>query len=266
MRLPLITLLTDFGTQDAYVASMKGVILSLNPKATIVDITHEVKPQDILQASFLLFSCYSYFPKDTIHMVVVDPDVGSERRILCVKTPHALFLAPDNGVLTYALELEKDCEVREVASAAYFFKESSYTFHGRDQFAPLAAHLSKRPKDYAQLGPIIKDYKKLHWPNPKLQEKKIEGQVLFEDRFGNFITNIDTSHLEGYALPPRTMQAGGSKIDRWVKYYAEVPKGTSIALINSNRFVEIAVSEENARDVLGLCPGDPVILSWEEDH
>ena len=262
----VITLLTDFGTEDAYAASMKGVILNLHPKAVIVDITHEVPPQDILQASFLLGSCYSYFPKGTVHITVVDPGVGSERRILCVKTPHAIFLAPDNGVLTSVLAREKSYEIVEVASAAYFLKDTSFTFHGRDQFAPLAAHLSKKPRDFNKLGPRVEEYEKAAWPVPEIGTQSVTGQILFGDRFGNLITNIENSHLKKFTLPPADIQAGSVKVKQWVRYYAEAPKGTPIGLVNSEGYVEIAVTEQNAKDVLGLCPGDPVVLSWQAPH
>ena len=174
---PIITLLTDFGNKDAYVSSMKGVILAISREACMVDISHEVGAQNVREAAWILLSAYPYFPAGTIHVVVVDPGVGSSRRkILCARTRAGYFLAPDNGVLSPVLEREGTFTLREVRNPKFFRKEVSATFHGRDKFAPVAAHLARagrsgRLKIFSRLGPVVRGYERLRWPRPQFSSR-----------------------------------------------------------------------------------------------
>ncbi len=259
-KIPIITLTTDFGYRDSYVGSMKGVILSIHPHVKIVDLSHEIGPQDIREAAFLLSAAYRFFPPGTIHVVVVDPGVGSQRKILCAKTRFAYFLAPDNGVLTPVLRKESSFILREVSNPSFFRKEISSTFHGRDKFAPSAAHLSRR-NVFNQVGPLVRQFKSIRWPEPKVEKKKISGEILHVDRFGNLITNIDRSHL-GHRTPPPKVTVGGIKIPRWARFYAEGKADELIVLMNSTDYLEIALPHGSAAHKTGAKIGTPVTLVW----
>lgn len=251
-----IVLLTDFGTSDAYAASMKGVILTIFPRAVIVDLSHEVEPQDLVQASFLLENTYRFFPSGSIFVTVVDPGVGSERRILAARTRHGIFLAPDNGVLGRTLEREKTLELRWVNNPRFFLKEVSHTFHGRDCFAPTAAWLAKRPQLFSQLGPRIGKFRKLDLPAPRAARKKIVGEIIFFDRFGNAFTNISQEILSKRRdLKSGRVRVGRKTVGKFHRSYFEGKKGEPIALMSSSKLVEIAVNHGSARDVLKLKKG-----------
>ena len=191
----VITLLTDFGIQDAYAGAMKGVIAGINPFANIIDICHTVPPQDIFNGAYLLYTAYKYFPKKTIHVAVVDPGVGSKRNIVCVETENYFFLTPDNGLLSFIIQDERPKSVHRVTNDKYFLPALSSTFHGRDVFAPVAAHLSLGVKPQ-QLGIEINRLEQLEIPSPAYKNGRIEGQVISVDRFGNLITNITRLHIE----------------------------------------------------------------------
>ena len=187
----IITLLTDFGTRDGFVAAMKGVILNINPKIQIVDISHEVPPQDINCANFILYSYYRYFPKGTIHLCVIDPGVGTKRQILCVRTENYYFLAPDNGLLSLVLNEEKVRKIVSLSNRKYFLKPISATFHGRDIFASAAAHLSCGLK-MEKLGERVSNLYLLKEAIPTISKRgtSLEGEIIHIDRFGNLVTNI----------------------------------------------------------------------------
>ena len=191
----VITLLTDFGVQDAYAGAMKGVIAGINPFANIIDICHTVPPQDIFSGAYLLYTAYKYFPRKTIHVAVVDPGVGSKRDIVCVETENFFFLAPDNGLLSFIIQDERPKSVHRVTNDKYFLPSLSSTFHGRDVFAPVAAHLSLGVKPQ-QLGIEINRLEQLEIPSPTYKNGRIEGQVISVDRFGNLISNITRLHIE----------------------------------------------------------------------
>ena len=250
-----IVLLTDFGIEDGYAASMKGVILSLNPGALIVDLTHEVEPQNIFQAAFLLETVCRFFPPKTIFVSVVDPGVGSRRRILAVKTRHGLFLAPDNGLLTRVLQREKSYELRAVTNQSFFMKKISHTFHGRDCFAPTAARLAARPARFSALGPRVNDFVRLSVPGPSLRGKKMEGEILFFDRFGNAFTNIHQNDLRT-SFPQ--VRVKGKSLGPLRRSYYEVGKGKPIALISSSGLLEIAVNHGSAERKLKLKKGSRI--------
>lgn len=250
-----IVLLTDFGTRDAYVASMKGVILSIFPRATMIDLTHEIEPQNLIRSAFLLEAAYPYFPAGSIFVSVVDPGVGSERRILAAKTRRGIFLAPDNGILTRVLAKEKPEELRTVTNPRFFLKKVSSTFHGRDCFSPTAARLAKNPSCFSQLGPVIQAYKRLPFPEPKAISKGMRGEIVFFDRFGNAFTNLSQDFLKN--KPDRVLVKNRS-VGKLRRSYYEVKKGKALAVMSSSGLLEIAVNQGSAKDQLKLSEGDRV--------
>lgn len=254
---PLV-LLTDFGLRDSYVASMKGVILGLLPRATLVDLSHEVEPQNLFQAAFLLEATYPYFPKGSVFVTVVDPGVGSERQILAARAPHGIFLAPDNGILAGVLEREKRFELRAVTNRKFFRESISHTFHGRDCFAPTAARLARNPALFSKLGPRRTRYHKLNIPLPRSSRTGVRGEVLFFDRFGNAFTNIRSSHLKLSGPGRGTVKAGTFPLGSLRQAYYQVPRGRALALVSSTGQLEIAVNQGSAREALGLKKGTPI--------
>ena len=194
-RSRVITLLTDFGDRDAYVGIMKGVIAGINPLTNIIDICHSIPPQDIFKGAYLLYTSYKYFPRGTIHVAVVDPGVGSKRDIVCAETQDYLFLAPNNGLLSFIVREEKPKCIIRVTNNKYFLSSPSSTFHGRDIFAPVAAHLSLGIKPQ-QLGIKIDQLEQLDIPKPVYKKTgQLEGQIIYIDQFGNLITNVTREHI-----------------------------------------------------------------------
>lgn len=256
----IITLLTDFGYKDGYVGAMKGVILSIDHKANIQDISHDIPPQDIQKAAFELFFYSKYFPKKTIHVVVVDPTVGTRRREIVAKTENYYYVAPDNGVLTYVLRNEKDITIREITNRKFFLPNVSHTFHGRDIFAPVAAHLSIGDH-FVEIGPVIKDPVLLDIPEMKREGSKIIGRVISVDHFGNIITNITNDEIKHMKNIEITF--GSKKINKISDTYASVKKGEFVALIGSKSFLEIARRDVGAEEASGLTIGDIVIVEGE---
>lgn len=261
----IITLTTDFGTSDAYVGVMKGVILGINPNVQIVDITHAVPPQDIHEAAFLIHSAYRYFPKGTIHVIVVDPGVGSDRRTIVCQTDGAFFVCPDNGILTYLLQEvenggEQSADVVAIQNQVYCLPEVSQTFHGRDIFAPVAAHLSLGvPLD--DIGPPVRDLVQLPIPDLKVSDRKLTGQIIKIDSFGNAITNISETALTRLKSAPNyEITIGSIQLRRINRAYAESEIGESLAIIGSFGMLEIAVNGGSAEAALGLKWGDAVVI------
>ena len=266
----VITLTTDFGTSDAYVGVMKGVILGINPNVQVVDITHAVPPQDIHEAAFLIHSAYRYFPKGTIHVIVVDPGVGSDRQAIVCQTDHAFFVCPDNGILSYLLpEIENDEEqlwhVVAIQNRAYYLPEVSQTFHGRDIFAPVAAHLSLGVL-IDDIGPPLQNLVQLSLPPLTISNDKLTGGIIKIDSFGNAITNISESELIhlGNASTRGTsnyeVTVGSTQLKRLNRIYAESEIGAPLAIIGSSGMLEIAVNGGSAAQVLGLKQGDAVTI------
>jgi len=272
---PLITLTTDFGTSDAYVASMKGVILNINPQVTIVDISHAVEPQNALQAAYIISTTHSYFPKGTIHVVVVDPGVGSQRKLVILETPSALFLAPDNGVLSYIIreiepasnpttdsaagpqqiQLPKRAKAIAITNPRYWQQTVSTTFHGRDILAPVAAYLSLGTP-IGELGEKLNSVNVFSLPQPYHDSKgNLCGQIIHTDHFGNLITN-----LKGTDLPEGkfVIEIGNQKILGLSQYYSQ--KNGLVAIIDSNDYLEIALKDGSAAALLGSKVGDKLIL------
>lgn len=247
----MITLLTDFGN-DACVGIMKGVIFGLHPKAQIVDLAHHIAPQSVEEAAFILKSAYPYFPEGTVHCAVVDPGVGSDRSILIVRTKTAIFLAPDNGLLSVVLEDEKEVCLYKVTNTSLFLKTVSHTFHGRDIFAPVAAHLDQGMSP-EKIGESVDDYNKLNLPKAVITENLIRGEILFFDHFGNAITNIPESELDTKSSYKIT--AGKIRLKTINKTYSDVNDLTPIAIFGSHNHLEIAVRNGNAREQLSLQKG-----------
>lgn len=253
-----IVLLTDFGLRDNYVASIKGVILGLFPQAALVDLSHEVEPQNLFHAAFLLEATYPYFPASSVFVTVVDPGVGSKRQILAARTRHGIFLAPDNGILAGILAKEKTFELRVVTNRRFFRADVSHTFHGRDCFAPTAARLAKNPGLFRSLGPRRQHYHQLKFSLPKIGRRGISGEVIFFDRFGNAFTNIRLKDIEKKVDRTRGCVKAGRKRLALLNAYYQVPKGKALALINSTGVLEIAVNQGSAREALKLTEGAPV--------
>ncbi|MCK4602021.1 MAG: SAM-dependent chlorinase/fluorinase [Phycisphaerae bacterium] len=258
----LVTLLTDFGTRDPYVAAMKGVILRMCPKARIVDISHDIPPQDILAGAFVLAQAAPHYPPDTLHVVVIDPGVGTERRIMAGRFGEQLFLFPDNGVITFVVQSMPLKTMAVVRNAQYLpAAELSMTFHGRDIFAPLAGHVLNGV-DIARLGPSPKTYKLLDLPAPQERDDGLIGQVVYVDGFGNLISNISRRFVEEAceALDRLHVICAGRDIGPLQGTYGFVGKGEPLALFNSMDLVEVAVNGSKACEVLGISIGAEVRL------
>ncbi len=260
----IITLLTDFGTNDEYAGLMKGAILSINPSVTIVDITHQIDSQDIVQAAFTIYSSYEYFPEGTIHLVVVDPGVGSDRSLLALKTKKQIFIAPDNGVLTLLFNEEKITSLIRITNSRYFRSPTSRTFHGRDIIAPVGGHLSVG-MDIGKLGTEIdlKDAVRLDHLGAQISENgELVGKIVAIDKFGNLITNIGSDKLREVFpnVPKRTFRitTGVHGITGLLETYSNVPLKSPVALIGSRGFLEIALNQDNAAQVLKAEKGDEV--------
>jgi S-adenosylmethionine hydrolase len=260
MRPSIITLLTDFGTKDYYVASMKGVILRINPQCLLVDITHQVSPQDIRAGAFLLAHTFSYFPKQTIHLAVVDPEVGGKRRPILLKTRDYFFVGPDNGLFTWVGEKDGVDQVVELTNPKYFLSPISSTFHGRDIFAPVAAYLSLgvRPESF---GKRIDQWVTLDWKRPEEKGKRLIGEILLIDHFGNLITNVEKKRFFSFIKnQPFRIKIGKKRISKLSQGYWEAKKGEAIALFGSTDFLEIAVREGSAQERLKAERGDPILI------
>ena len=258
---PIITLTTDYGTNDHLVGTMKGVILKINPDVTIVDISHNVTAYDLLDGALTIGSAYSYFPPKTIHVVVVDPGVGTERRPLLVSAQNQYFIAPDNGVLSVIFEREDNVAVRHANVEHYYLNPVSNTFHGRDVFAPVAAWLTKGWQT-PSMGDEITDYKKFSMPKPKEADGGLRGVVLRVDAFGNLVTNFRAEHLAENAQENGNlkMQVGTHAITNLVDTFAHGAAGEPIAYVGSSGYIEIGVNKGSAARTLALGRGTPVIL------
>jgi S-adenosyl-L-methionine hydrolase (adenosine-forming) len=259
----IITLTTDYGTNDHLVGTLKGVILKINPDVTIVDITHNVTAFDLLDGALAIGSAYSYFPPKTIHVVVVDPGVGTERRPLLASAGNQYFVAPDNGVLSVIYEKEQESlVVRHANVEHYYLRPVSKTFHGRDVFAPVAAWLSKSWQT-TSMGDEIADYKRFSLPRPKEADGVVKGVILRADAFGNLVTNFKQEDLpESVAQDGAiNLQAGTQPVSRFVETFAQGNGTEPFAYLGSSGYLEIAVNKGNAARTLGLGRGMPVVLT-----
>lgn len=260
----IITLTSDYGGKDAFAASMKGVILTINPPVQIVDISHEISPQDIWEAAYTLRSAYRFFPKGTVHLAVVDPGVGGGRRPIIVVTESYYFVGPDNGLFTLIFEEAERVRVHHITSDHYFLPNPGPTFHGRDIFAPVAAWLAKGIPS-GNFGEEITDHIKLNIPVPKKTPNSLEGHIVHVDRYGNLITNISFKDIQtlfpdGVDLASASVGFAGKSITGIKKYYAEAAPGQPGVVINSSGELEIFMFKQNARTALSLKRGDAVRL------
>ncbi|MCS7023167.1 MAG: SAM-dependent chlorinase/fluorinase [Bryobacteraceae bacterium] len=260
MRRPIITLTTDFGLQDHFVGVMKGVILSIAPEAQLVDITHDISPQQIAEAAFTIAEAYRWFPKKTVHVVVVDPGVGTQRRPILVEGGGHRFVGPDNGVFSMVMERET-CSVREITAQRFFLKPLSQTFHGRDVFSPVAAHLAKGVTP-SQFGKKIADalrseFAKLH----RVGKRSWTANVLKVDRFGNLITGFAVQDFPQLGQCVFELQAGMERISLLVHSYAEAPPNEAVLIAGSAGYYEVVVNCGSAAKKLGLAAGSPLELT-----
>jgi len=260
----IITLLSDFGLRDPYVAEMKAVILSIHPEARIVDISHEVEKFNVRMGAFVFASAAPYFPGGTIHVAVVDPGVGTKRRPILVETKRAFYVGPDNGLLMLAAEKDEIRHVYEITNSRFMLPRVSKTFHGRDVFAPAAAHLARggcKPSDF---GSEIHDFVVPRFAKPRLTKNALFGEVLHVDDFGNVVTNISRTEFERTGI--REGAVFGLRLrDRVVKLrfcwaYGEVSVGKSLALIGSHDFLEVSVNQGNASERFGARAGAAVAI------
>jgi S-adenosylmethionine hydrolase len=248
----IITLTTDFGLKDPYVGIMKGVILSINPGARVIDISHQSKAGFIFHASTLIQEAYPFFPEGTVHMAVVDPGVGGERRPILVKTRAHFFIGPDNGIFWPIIKAHQSVKVIHLTANKFFLPHESHTFHGRDIFAPVAAHLS-RGADPSEMGPSIDDPVPIEFPAPQQKGDIISGHVMRIDHFGNLITNIQRKELETFLGSRQPVITVGKLIVEGMhKMYGEALAGEALALIGSSDYLEIAVNLGRACDVTGM--------------
>lgn len=262
---PIITLTTDFGLKDPFVGTMKGVMLKINPDLTIVDLTHEIEPHNVLEAALVLGSAYRYFPKDTTHLVVVDPGVGSDRRPILVLTDNYSFVSPDNGVLSLIFKDPEFKGVFELREKRYFLDKISDTFHGRDIFAPVASWLSRGVKA-SELGGEIDDYASLPIPEPEVSEGRIKGSIVYIDRFGNLISNITRELFNRVqsASSKRGVEInlGSQRIRKINRYYAEGEKERASALFNSWGNLEIYLPEKSAEKGFRIKKGKEITVNF----
>lgn len=265
----LITLLTDFGYVDGYAGVMKGVILKIAPDATIVDITHGIEPQDITGAALVLWGSFRHFPHGTVHCVVVDPGVGTERRSIVVRTQHYTFVAPDNGVISWAAQEDGIESAVEITNARYMLPVISQTFHGRDVFAPIAAHIV-RGVPIEEFGHALQTDELVQLPPlaARMEGSKLIARIVHIDRFGNAITSLKREEFERW-LTMRCgcewiARIGGCEFNRIARSYADVAPNQPLILFNSYELLEIAINKGHAANQLNLNVGDELIIELKD--
>ena len=256
----LITLTTDFGQKDSFVGIMKGVIAGINPQAHIIDISHGIPPQDILAGALTLRHAVRYFPRGSIHVAVIDPGVGSARRPLLIEWDGNYFIGPDNGVLSLAVENIEPTHIVHLSNPVYHLKRTGTTFHGRDIFAPAAAHLSVGVSPMA-LGEALGNFVKLALPEVARQDRSIEGEIVYIDSFGNLFTNIREHDLTGLPRNKLDIVVRSVTIRGLSQNYASAGVGEFLAVINSWDMLEIAAYKDNAQKRIGAKIGDRVEIA-----
>ncbi|MGH9546950.1 MAG: SAM hydrolase/SAM-dependent halogenase family protein [Terriglobales bacterium] len=263
---PIITLTTDFGLTDHFVGTIKGVILSIVPEAQIVDISHSVQAFDVLDGALMIAQSYSYFPSGTVHLVVVDPGVGTARRPILVTSDRHHFVAPDNGVLSLVYAREERLHIRHVTAEHYSLQPVSNTFHARDIFAPVAAWLAKG-LDPEKFGDEISDFVRFNPPTPKpVNGNTLRGVILKVDRFGNLITNItpqEAPMLFASEPAPFKLLVGKHEITEILPAYSEGAPGEAFGILGSMGYLEIAVNRGSAAKIVGAGKGGEVTISLE---
>lgn len=256
----VITLLTDFGTRDHYVAAVKGVILSRYPEVTIVDISHEVPPQDVAEAAYLLSCCWREFPESTVHLAVVDPGVGGERKPMALSAAGQYFVGPDNGIFTYVLRETTAWVAREITDEKLFRRPQSPVFHGRDIFAPAAAALASG-YNFENIGPLIDNPVELPLAEVLAEPNEIQAEVIHVDRFGNAVTNVRASHLEAAGITPENMklEISGKSVNAFFSHYAQGSE-SPFALFGSGGYLEIAIKNGSAAEQTGTARGQRIVI------
>jgi len=257
----IVTLTTDFGSADPFVGILKGVILGINPEAEVVDLCHDIRPYDIMEAAYVIAQAYRYFPPRTIHIVLVDPGVGTARRPLLVSADRYIFVAPDNGVLSLIYAREQALYVRHITTSHYFLEPVSNTCHGRDIFAPVAGWLSRRVET-EKFGDLITDYTRFAAPEPKRANGHLlKGVVVRVDRFGTLMTNLtpaDLPELFRENPAPFKMVVGKAEITQLKTAYADGAQGEVFAILGSSGYLEIAANRASASQTLGVGRGAEV--------
>jgi S-adenosylmethionine hydrolase len=260
----IISLLSDFGGKDPYVAEMKAVILSIKPQARIIDVTHEIEKFDIRMGAYVLASAAPFFPQNTVHVAVVDPGVGTKRRPIIVETSRSLYVGPDNGLLMLAAHKEHIKNVYTIDSPKYMLPNVSKTFHGRDIFAPAAAHLTRgiKPSDF---GSAIHDYILPEFAKPHVKDGELRGEILHIDDFGNIVSNISVADIENMGFrkgDSLLVRLGNNTLTiMFCSAYGEVPSGTPLALIGSSNFLEVAVNQGSASGIFNAKVGNAFHVS-----
>jgi S-adenosyl-L-methionine hydrolase (adenosine-forming) len=261
----LVTLTTDFGVNDYFVGTMKGVILGINPAAQIIDICNSIQSFDVLDGALTIAQAYSYFPPDTIHVVIVDPGVGSERRPLLITTEKHIFIAPDNGVMSLVYERAERLSVRHITASHYFLQPVSQTFHGRDVFAACAGWLSKGV-EVAKFGDEVTDFVRFSAPKPKpMSEKTFKGVVLKSDKFGNLITNFtakEVPQLFAPEPPAFRIQVGKAEVTTIRSAYAQAAPGEVFGILGSMGYLEISANRAAANRLVGADKGSEVSIAF----
>lgn len=263
MASTLIALMTDFGLKDPFAGIIKGVILGINPSAQIVDVCHEINRGDIPAASFALSSAFPYFPDGTIFTIVIDPGVGGERKAIAAEVDGKLIVCPDNGIVTWVLHSHPLVKAVELSNPKYFLPEVSDTFHGRDIFAPVAAHLSNGVP-LEEFGPQISDLVTFPIPEVTGGDRSIHGEIVYVDRFGNLVTNVSREQLKPWqgksGFGPVRIHVGSAEIEGINRTYSDVPKGRAVAVFGSSGFLEMAVNGGSAQATLGASVGSHILV------
>jgi S-adenosylmethionine hydrolase len=256
----VVTITTDFGIEDSYVGTMKGVALRIYPEVRLVDITHQVKPQDVLEASLILENAYPFFPVGSVHLAVVDPGVGTDRRPLLVATDECYFVGPDNGIFTRILESKPVEAIIHLVNPCFRLASISGTFHGRDVFAPAAAYLARGVAP-AEFGPPVDDAVRVDASVPRIYPDQICGEVIYVDSFGNIVTNISRKQFTEVVGESRMrITINGKKIEQIVRSYMDGERGKALALFGSSDLLEIAVAGGRADRRIGAGKGDTVLV------
>jgi S-adenosylmethionine hydrolase len=270
---PIITITTDFGNEDAYVPSMKGTMLSIAPAARLVDVTHEISPQDVMESAFVLQSAQPFFPDGTIHLVVVDPGVGTERRAVALRKDDHWYVGADNGLFPLVFDgAAPDAAVELDNPDAWRTPSPSNTFHGRDIFAPAAAHLAAG-RTLQDIGSPIDDLESLHWASPTTSDEGVQGRIIHVDHFGNCVTNIQRSTLAGAldldnenapvdAFPSVKGYVGSTVLENLHATYGAVSEGDPLLLFGSTGFLEVGVNGGNAAELLDIRKGDSMKIAF----
>jgi S-adenosyl-L-methionine hydrolase (adenosine-forming) len=263
---PIVTLTTDFGVADHYAGTMKGVILSRCPEARVVDISHEIPPFSIYSAAYTIDQAAPFFPGGTVHVIVVDPGVGTERRGLCAEALGQVFVTPDNGVLSLVAQRDGKMRARELTNRDLWLPWISPTFHGRDIFAPTAASIASGAARVEDVGPIVSRVEALTGFQPQETAPGVwRARVLSVDRFGNAITNLKTSDFGRIAIAQFAIEIGGDRVDTFARTFGEAASGVCFAFFGSSGYIELGMNQQSAGRHLGIASGDAMTLRMQSD-